>query len=193
MIAAYVRVSSKKGQKTDSQVAEITRWLQANGYASDAVQWYEDKETGKTLNRPALVQLQADVFNGKVQAIVVWKIDRLSRRLIDGINLLASWCERGVKVIILTQQIELGGAVGRMIAALLLGLAEIELEYRRERQEAGIAVAKSKGRYQGRKAGTTKAKPARAIELREQGLTIAEICTALGVSKATALRYLKAA
>ena len=192
-IAAYVRVSSKKGQKTDSQVAEIKRWLAANGYAADSVQWYEDKETGKHLNRPALTRLQADVFDGKVKTIILWKLDRLSRRLLDGINLLAAWCEKGVKVVILTQQIELSGAVGRMIAALLLGLAEIELEYRRERQEAGIAVAKGKGKYLGRKAGTTKGKPARAKELRASGHTIAEVCRAMGISKATAIRYLRAA
>jgi DNA invertase Pin-like site-specific DNA recombinase len=50
-----------------------------------------------------------------------------------------------LKIVVITQQIELNGAVGRMIAALLLGLAEIELEYRQERQAAGIEVAKRKG------------------------------------------------
>ncbi len=58
-----------------------------------------------------------------------------------------------MKIVVVTQQIELNGAVGRMIAALLLGLAEIELEYRAERQAAGIEVAKRKGIYKGRKAG----------------------------------------
>jgi DNA invertase Pin-like site-specific DNA recombinase len=145
------------------------------------------------LNRPALARLQKDVFGGKVKTIIVWKLDRLSRRLLDGINLLAAWCEKGVKVVILTRQIELSGAVGRMIAALLLGLAEIELEYRTERQEAGIAVAEGKSKYRGRKAGTTKGKPARARELRSSGLTIAEVCQAMGISKATAIRYIKAA
>ena len=80
----------------------------------------------------------------------MWKLDRLSRRLRDGVNVLADWCERGLKIVVITQQIELNGAVGRMIAALLLGLAEIELEYRQERQAAGIEVAKRKGIYKGR-------------------------------------------
>lgn len=57
----------------------------------------------------------------------------------------------------------------------------------------GVARAKAMGKYKGRKAGTTKAKPARARELRASGLTIAEVCQALGISKATAIRYLKAA
>ncbi len=56
--------------------------------------------------------------------------------------LLDDWCERGLKIVVITQQIELNGAVGRMIAAVMLGLAEIELEYRRQRQMAGIEVAR---------------------------------------------------
>jgi len=122
----------------------------------------------------------------------VWKLDRLSRRLRDGVNVLADWCERGLKIVVITQQIELNGAVGRMIAALLLGLAEIELEYRQERQAAGIEVAKRKGIYKGRRKGTTKAEPARAMQLRAKGLTVAEIATALGATKRTVQRYLKA-
>ena len=89
--------------------------------------------------------------------VVVWKLDRLSRRQRDGVDLLADWCDRGVRVVAVTQQIDLSGAVGRMVASVLFGLAEIESEYRRERQAAGIAVAKERGIYRGRRPGTTKA------------------------------------
>src|SRR5208283_3848019 len=166
-IAAYCRVSSRH-QKADSQIAEIEKWLNAHGYDPQQVRWFVDKQTGKNLQRPEFEQLQRDIFAGRITTVIVWKLDRLSRRLRDGINVLADWCERGLKVVVITQQIELGGAVGRMIAALLLGLAEIELEYRAERQMAGIAVAKKKGIYKGRKKGTTKAEPSRAMQLRER-------------------------
>lgn len=79
-----------------------------------------------------------------------------------------------------------------MVAAVMLELAEIDWEYRKERQAAGIAVAKKKGDvYQGRKAGTTKGEPARAAELRAKGLTAGEIATYLGVSVRTVWRYLE--
>jgi len=78
--------------------------------------WYEDKESGKILKRPAFDRLQRDIFDGKVKAVVCWKLDRLSRRLVDGVNLLADWCERGLKIVVTTQRIELNGPVGRMIA-----------------------------------------------------------------------------
>ena len=127
---------------------------------------------------------------GQIDTVVVWKLDRISRRQHEGISLLADWCERGIRVVVVTQQIDLSGAVGRMVASVLFGLAEIELEYRRERQTAGIAVAKDRGVYCGRKKGTTKAKPTRARELRDQGLTVLEIANALAVSDRTVFRYL---
>ncbi len=152
MIACYVRVSTKR-QRTDSQRAEIKRWLDGNGIDLSTVVWFEDKETGKTLCRPAFEKLQKAVFNGQVKTVVVWKLDRLSRSLRDGVNVLADWCERGVRVVSTTQGVDLSGPVGRMVAALLLGVAEIELEYRRERQAAGIRVAKKCAGDRQREAG----------------------------------------
>ena len=80
-----------------------------------------------------------------------------------------------------------------MLAAVLLGVAEMERENLRERQAADIAVAKRRGVYRGRKAGTTAARPERAIELRNRGLTRSEIARSLGVSERTAARYLATA
>lgn len=188
-IAAYVRVSSKR-QKDDSQRAEIQKWMDANGIDAKQVEWYADKETGTKLDRPEFQRLQADIFHGKVKCVILWKLDRLSRRLKDGVTTLADWAERGLKIVVVTQQLEFNGAVGRTLAALLMGLSEIEWEYRKERQQAGIAVAKKKGIYKGRKPGTTKSKPQRAKELREKGLNPGEIATALGVSERTIFRYL---
>jgi DNA invertase Pin-like site-specific DNA recombinase len=189
VIACYCRVSSAR-QKTDSQKAEIGLWVTGNGIDPSSVEWFEDKETGRTLKRPAFDRLQKAVFTGTIKTVVVWKLDRISRRQRDGVNLLADWCERGIRVVVVTQQIDLSGAVGRMVASVLFGLAEIESEYRRERQAAGIAVAKKQEVYRGRQPGTTKAPPRRAKELRNRGLTVQEIATALGVSRRTASRYL---
>src|ERR1700730_6692694 len=181
MIACYCRVSSAR-QKTDSQKPEIKRWLDGNRIDPSTVRWFEDKESGKSLKRPAFDRRQKAIFAGTVTTVVVWKLDRVSRAQRDGVNLLADWCERGVRVVAVTQQIDLSGAVGRMVASVLFGLAEIESEYRRERQAAGIAVAKERGVYRGRRRGTTKALPRRAQELRGRGLTVQEVATALGVS-----------
>jgi DNA invertase Pin-like site-specific DNA recombinase len=89
------------------------------------------------LKLPAFDRLQKAIFTGRTKTVVVWKLDRISRCQRDGVNLLADWCERGARVVAVTQQVDLSGAVGRMVASVLFGLAEIESEYRRERQAAG--------------------------------------------------------
>jgi Resolvase, N terminal domain len=89
--------------------------------------------------------------------VVVWKLDRLGRSLQEGVSVLADWCQRGVRIIAITQQIDLSGPMGHLIASLLFGIAEIELQHAKERQAAGIALAKQRGVYTGRRQGTTKA------------------------------------
>jgi DNA invertase Pin-like site-specific DNA recombinase len=190
-VAAYVRVSGRD-QKTDSQREEIRRWLEGSGIARDKVEWYVDVESGRKMSRPEFDRLRRDIFAGGVKTVVVFKVDRIARRLREGLDLLCDWCERGVRVVSVTQQVDVSGTPGRMVAALMLGLAEIEWEYRRERQAAGIAVARRDGVYRGRAKGTTKAKPDRAKELRAKGMSAPEIGRALGVSIRTVFRYLAA-
>jgi DNA invertase Pin-like site-specific DNA recombinase len=187
--AVYIRVSSPKGQKTDSQRAELEAWLKRHRYQS--VQWFEDRESATTMQRDAFQRLQTAIFAGTITTVVVWKLDRLARSLKEGVNVLADWCQRGVRIIAITQQIDLSGPVGHLIASLLFGIAEIELQHAKERQAAGIALAKQRGVYTGRQRGTTKAAPARARALRKQGLTVLEIAQALGVKERTAYNYLR--
>ena len=191
-VAAYVRISTDD-QNTDGQTAELQKWLDRSGINPDAVDWFIDKQSGKTLNRDGFKRMQARIGAGEIQTVVVYKLDRLTRSLRDGINLMADWAERGIRVVSVTQQIDVSGVLGQTLAAVLLGFAQIELEYRAERQAAGIREAKRRGVYKGRKAGTTKATPDRARDLRNRGLQIDEIATALGCSVRTIHRYLDAA
>src|SRR5262245_1237408 len=132
--------------------------------------------------RPALQSLQKAIFDGSIKTVVVWKLDRLARNFRDGVEIVCDWCQKGIRVVSVTQQIDLDGAVGRMVAGVLFAIAEIELQHIRERQAIGIAVAKKKGVYTGRVPGTTKAKPERARALKKQGLTSKEIAASLQVS-----------
>src|SRR5262249_31339579 len=134
---------------------------------------------------------QSDVFMGEIGTVVVWRLDRLSRKIRDGINTICDWCDRGMRVVSVTQQIDFNGTVGKIIAAVLLGISEMEQEIRKENQAAGIAVAKKAGKYRGRKVGTTKAKPMRAWKLHEKGNTIDEIARSLGISRPTVFVYLR--
>jgi DNA invertase Pin-like site-specific DNA recombinase len=192
-LACYVRVSTI-GQNEAGQRAEIERWLTGNGIRRANVHWYLDKgKSGDDLKRPAFDQLQEAVFAGEVGTIVTYKLDRLSRSLRDGINILCDWCDKGLRVVSVTQQIDFNGAVGKLLAAVLLGIGEMEQETRRERQAAGIAVAKRNGKYRGRQRGTTKAEPERALKLRAKGLSVEEIAASLKISRNTVFRYFRQA
>ena len=189
-VAVYVRVSTSS-QNEAEQKRDITKWLTGNGINLVSVQWYIDKESGQTLKQPEFELLQRDIFNGAIKTVVVYKLDRLSRSLKDGIDVLCSWCQKGIRVVSTSQQIDFTGAMGQLVAAVLFAVAQFETETRRERQAAGIAVAKEKGAYRGRLRGATKAgvNPARAAELRAKGLTHAEVAKSMGISLSTAFRY----
>lgn len=187
--AVYIRVSTV-GQNEAGQRAEIERWLSGNGITDAA--FYVDKKSGDNLDRPAFKRLQKAVFNGEVKTVVVWKLDRLARSLRDGINVLSDWCDKGLRVVSVTQQIDFNGTLGKMLAAVLLGVAEMEQETRKERQAVGIAEAKKGGKYKGRKKGAVAIDAQRVRELSGKGLTVEEIQTALNCSRATVYRALAA-
>ncbi|WP_286765868.1 MULTISPECIES: recombinase family protein [Rhodopirellula] len=185
--AAYIRVSTT-GQNEASQKRELSKWLEGHGITD--VIWYVDKASGTNLDRPAFKQLQAAIFNGEVSSVVVYRLDRLSRSLKDGINCLTDWLEKGVRVVSITEQLDFSGVTGQLISAVLLAVAAMETQVRAERQAAGIAAARERGVYGGRKPGTTKGKPERAKELKAKGLTRAEIAASMNTSTRTVTRYL---
>lgn len=189
MIAVYIRVSSHS-QNLESQRAEIEQYLSRHRLTE--VHWFEDKESGKTLKRSSFQQLQDAIFRGEIDTVVVWKLDRLARSFREGVAVVTDWCQRGIRLISVTQQIDLSGTVGQMVAGVLFAFAEMELQHGKERQAAGIALAKQRGAYKGRKPGTTKGNPERARMLRAKGLTLNEIASALSVSRGTVINYLNA-
>lgn len=156
------------------------------------MRWFEDKESGKTLKRLSFQQLQDAIFRGEIDTVIVWKLDRLARSFREGVAVVTEWCQQGIRLISVTQQIDLSGTVGQMVAGVLFAFAEMELQHSKERQAAGIALAKQRGAYKGRKLGTTKGNSERARTLRAKGLTLNEIAAALSVSRGTIINYLNA-
>lgn len=188
--AAYIRVSTH-GQNEASQKRELRRWFKGNGIDTADIAWFIDKGFSRdNLDRPAFSEMQSAVFNGEVQNIAVYKLDRVSGRMAEGLTVLTDWLEKDIRFVSTSQQFDFSGTVGKLIAGVLFGVSEMEQETRRERQAAGIAAARERGVYFGRKPGATKAEPARAQALRGKGLTQAEIAQAMGVNVRTVRRYL---
>jgi DNA invertase Pin-like site-specific DNA recombinase len=188
-IAAYIRVSTQD-QKTASQREEISRWLRNHGIDPESIRWFEDKETGKNLKRPQFQQLQKAIFAGEIKTVLVWKLDRISRKMLDGLRIMQFWLNHGVGIVSITQQIDMTGTMGQLFAALLFAIAEFQLSTMKENQAAGIALAKQRGVYKGRKKGTKKLKSKEVKELRKT-LTVAQIAKLKDVSERTVYNALE--
>jgi DNA invertase Pin-like site-specific DNA recombinase len=142
--AAYIRVSTfdqDKGLK--SQEKALRDYVSNHGLQN--VCWYRDKLSGATTKRPGFERLQKDIFNGKVATVLCWKLDRLSRSLQDGINVLTDWCERGIRVVSVSQQIDFNGTTGKLIASVLFAVAQMGREHISENVKRGMAAAKARG------------------------------------------------
>ena len=136
--------------------------------------------------------MRRTIFAGEIKTLIVWKLDRLSRDMLDGITTLRTFLNQGVGLISVTQQFDLSGVIGQMVAAVLFGVAEMELQNNKERQAAGIALAKKRGVYKGRKKGTTKLKPEEIPEMRET-LKPRQIAKLMDVTPKTVYNTLKRA
>ncbi len=189
IIACYIRVSTPEENQA-KQRREINRWLKSHRISPRTVRWYIDKSTG-VARRPKFDALQADILDGNVRAVVVWRLDRLSDKARDGLNVLIDWCDKSLRVVSVSQQIDVKSTDCRMIASVLRGVAEVGQELRRERTKVGLASARARGRAGGRpKTAADDARVLMAKKLKKNHkLTVDDICTRLKISRSTYYRY----
>ncbi len=190
IVACYIRVSTVEDDQA-KQRREINHWLKLNRFSPKTVRWYIDKPTKKKLHQPKLERLQADILDGKVRAVVVWRLDRLSEKVRDGLNVLIDWCDKSLRVVSVSQKIDFQARDSKMIASILRGVAEVDQELRRERTKAGLASARARGRAGGRpKVAADEAKVLMAKKLQKGNtLSINDICKRLKISRTTYYRY----
>lgn len=191
-VAIYLRVSSfdqKKG--IESQRRALKEYCNNHGFMNRV--WYKDKLSGKDTNRPAFKKLQKDIFAGKVHTVIVWKLDRLSRNLRDGINVLTDWLKKDVRIIAITQDLDFTGTMGQMIANMLFAIAQMERENIRENTKRGLANAKAKGIKLGRKFSLDQEQVIKAKQLKSNGSSVRVISEQLDVTRQTVYNYLKRA
>jgi DNA invertase Pin-like site-specific DNA recombinase len=129
------------------------------------------------------------VFNAARRAcrrgdtLVVWKLDRLGRSLLEVLTVCEDLKTRGVELRILTESIDTNTVMGRFMLHLLAALAEMERGLIIERTNAGLAAARARGRMGGRERTVTPADERRAIRMLRAGKAVPEVAKALGVSK----------
>jgi DNA invertase Pin-like site-specific DNA recombinase len=182
MLLGYARVSTDD-QKLDLQRdALIKAGVQPNHI-------YEDKLSGARSDRPGLDAVLKAARDG--DTLVVWRLDRLGRTMVDLIKLVTDLEGRGVGFRSLTESIDTTTPGGKLIFHVFSALAEFERNLTRERTRAGLLAARARGRVGGRKRVMTERDVAVAKTLlREGSLTVEEVAEQSGVSIATLYRYL---
>ena len=189
--AMYMRVSTRD-QSHASQQPDLRRWAEAHG---GPVEWYEDTFTGRTLDRPGMRRLLDDLRDGRVERIVVWRLDRLGRTTRGLCQLFDELRERKADLVSLKDGFSLSSPAGRLHARILASVAEYETEVRAERVAAGQAVARRNGKTWG---GSTKGwrwkvtddQVAAIREMKQAGRPVAQIARVTGLSRPTVYRVL---
>jgi len=105
--------------------------------------------TGGNMDRPALRRLVKDIEQGRVDCIVVYKVDRLSRSLLDFARIVETLEKHGVSFVSVTQQFNTTSSMGRLTLNILLSFAQFEREIIGERTRDKIAASRRKGKWTG--------------------------------------------
>ena len=178
----YVRVSSVE-QNTDRQLEGL-----------ELARTFTDKASGKDTQRPELEQLLKFVREG--DTVVVHSMDRLARNLDDLRRLVADLTKRGVKIQFVKESLTFTGEdspMSNLLLSVMGAFAEFERALIRERQREGVALAKQRGAYKGRKKTLSPQDVAVLKKRIEAGETKAKVARDLGLSRETLYQYLREA
>jgi site-specific DNA recombinase len=211
--AIYTRKSSEHGLQQDfnslkAQQAVCSAYIQSQQHRGwfEVETIYEDAaQSGATLQRPAMKDLLADIDRGRVDVVVVYKLDRLSRSLLDFVQLIEVFQRYSVSFVCITQNFDTGDSLGRLVMNVLLTFAQFEREMTGDRIRDKKRAMVVKGLWPGGRAPLgydlvdhqLLVNPAEAAIIREifglylehQTLTaVGEICNAKGCGRKSILR-----
>ncbi len=155
--AIYTRKSTTDGLEKefttlDAQRESAESYInsqKSQGWIALSDQYNDGGFTGADTNRPGLQQLINDIKLGKINCIVVYKVDRLSRSLLDFTRLLEFFEEYKVTFVSITQHFDTNSSMGRLTLNVLLSFAQFEREMISERTRDKIGAARRKGKWTG--------------------------------------------
>ena len=155
--AIYTRKSSEEGldmefNSLDAQRDACSAYIasqRSEGWSELAGRYDDGGISGGTLERPALKRLLADIEAGRVDVVVVYKIDRLSRALMDFARLVEVFDRNGVTFVSVTQSFNTTTSMGRLTLNILLSFAQFEREVIGERIRDKFAASRKRGMWMG--------------------------------------------
>ena len=155
--AIYTRKSSEEGleqefNSLDAQRESCEAYIKSQKHAGwrTLSETYDDGGvSGGTMERPALQRLLTDIGLGRIDTVVVYKVDRLTRSLSDFAKIVDAFDAKGVSFVSVTQQFNTTSSMGRLTLNMLLSFAQFEREVTGERIRDKIAASKAKGMWMG--------------------------------------------
>src|ERR1700722_11549786 len=181
--AIYCRVSTSD-QNCEMQLRELREYLGRRGWES-AGEYVDAGYSGAKASRPALDRLMKDARERRMDAVVVWKLDRWGRSLAHLVGSVQELSALGIRFIAVTQNIDTDGSnpMAPLLLHLMASFAEFERELIRDRVNAGIRNARAKGKQLGRPRRVFRRDE--ALAMRARGMSWRKIAAALGVPLAT--------
>lgn len=182
MRVAYIRVSSVD-QNLDRQRLELDE--------NKIEKWFEEKASGKDTERPELKRMLEFLREG--DTLYISDFSRLARSVVDLLKICDELNRKNVKLVSMKEKINTNTNEGRLMLTVIGAIAEFERAIIRERQAEGIAIAKAKGRYAGRK-------PMKINQdffnecyrlWKNRKMTLVDLAKRLNVSRSTAYRLIK--
>ncbi len=155
--AIYTRKSTEEGLNQDFNTLEAQReaaeaYIRSQlhaGWSALAGRYDDGGYTGANLERPALRRLLADIAADRIDCVLVYKLDRLSRSLLDFARLMEIFERRQVSLVSITQPLNTTGSLGRLTLNILLSFAEFERQIIADRTRDKMAAARRKGKWVG--------------------------------------------
>jgi DNA invertase Pin-like site-specific DNA recombinase len=183
-VAIYARVSTNNGQQDPSmQVHEMREYCERRGWQI-TTEYIDLGVSGTKEKRPQLDKLFSHAHRHQFDAVVVWKLDRLSRSVSHLLRALENFRALNIEFVSLSEQMDTSTPAGKMIFTVLGAVAELERSLIVERVKVGLRNARAKGRTLGR---PRKISNTSMIEsLRANGASWRTVGIALGVSASTA-------
>jgi site-specific DNA recombinase len=155
--AIYTRKSTEEGLNQEFNSLDAQREAgeayivsqKHDGWTLVPTQYSDGGYTGANIERPGVRQLLGDIEAGKIDCVVVYKVDRLSRSLIDFARMMELFEKRGVCFVSVTQQFNTKSSLGRLTLNILLSFAQFEREIISERTRDKQVAARKRGKWTG--------------------------------------------
>jgi DNA invertase Pin-like site-specific DNA recombinase len=180
-IGIYARVSTKD-QSCELQIRDLRAYCTARGF--ELVREYIDVgQSGAKDSRPELNNLMDDARKRQFDAIVVWRFDRFARCTKHLLTALEEFRALGIQFISYQENVDTSTPLGQALFTIVSAVAQLERELIRERVSAGIRNARANGKKLGRP--KTSVGRAQVLQLREQGQSLQQIATNLGIGYGT--------